>query len=205
MGILIKAPTRRREPSMPLTDAAGAAHDNRSALHIREVVRITGLRREQLYMWQRRYGFPMPLRDAFGDRVYPPDQVARLKLIKQLLSEGWRAGAVVPLAESALQSMLGLAVEDPAPLPDDISKAVQLLSQHRVGELQNHLSKLLIGLGLRNFLERTLIPLNEAVQDQVVRGEMQTFQELRFADVALRLLRDVTRLVRPARDSRQIL
>ena len=80
-----------------------------------------------------------------------------------------------------------------------------LLAQHRIGELQNHLSKLLIGLGLRNFLERTMIPLNEAVQDQVVRGEMQTYQELRFADVALRLLRDVTRLVRPARDSRQIL
>jgi hypothetical protein len=37
-------------------------------LHIREVVRTTGLRREQLYMWQRRYGFPLPLRDGFGKR-----------------------------------------------------------------------------------------------------------------------------------------
>ena len=89
------------------------------------MVRITGLRREQLYMWQRRYGFPSPLRDAFGDRVYPPDQVARLKLIKQLLSEGWRAGAVVPLADSALQSMLGLTVDEPTPLPAEIETAVQ--------------------------------------------------------------------------------
>jgi hypothetical protein len=99
--------------------------------------------------------------------VYPPDQVARLKLIKQLLSEGWRAGAVVPLAESALQSMLGLAVDAPAPIPDDINEAVGLLAEHRIGELQNQLSKLLIGYGLRNFLERTLIPLNEAVHDRV--------------------------------------
>jgi hypothetical protein len=181
------------------------AADSRVPMHIREVVRITGLRREQLYMWQRRYNFPMPLRDAFGDRVYPPEQVARLKLIKQLLSEGWRAGAVVPRAESALQSMLGLAVDPPAPVPDDINEAVGLLAEHRIGELQNLLSKLLIGYGLRNFLEQTLIPLNEAVHDRVVRGDMQSFQELRFADVALRLLRDVTRLVRPSRDSRQIL
>ena len=179
--------------------------DTRGSLHIREVVRITGLRREQLYMWQRRYGFPMPLRDAFGDRVYPPDQVARLKLIKQLLSEGWRAGAVVPLADSALQSMLGLAVDEPAPLPSEIETAVKLLSQHRIGELQNHLSKLLVGQGLRKFLEQTLIPLNEAVHERVVRGEMQNFQELRFADLAQRLLRDVTRLVRPTRDARHIL
>src|SRR5947199_1133383 len=204
MGILIKAPARRREGPPPVNVLAETG-ETAEALHIREVVRITGLRREQLYMWQRRYGFPNPARDPFGDRVYPPDQVARLKVIKQLLSEGWRAGAVVPLAESALQSMLGIAVEDPAPLPDEIEAAVKLLSEHRVGELQNHLSKLLVGQGLRRFLEQTLIPLNEAVHEHVVRGEMQNFQELRFADLAQRLLRDVTRLVRPTRDARQIL
>jgi DNA-binding transcriptional MerR regulator len=205
MGILIKAPTRRSDAGPQLAVAGGVVGEVRDSLHIREVVRITGLRREQLYMWQRRYGFPSPARDGFGDRVYPPDQVARLKVIKQLLSEGWRAGAVVPLAESALQSMLGIAVEDPAPLPDEIETAVKLLAEHRVGELQNHLSKLLVGQGLRRFLEQTLIPLNEAVHEHVVRGDMQNFQELRFADLAQRLLRDVTRLVRPTRDARQIL
>ncbi len=205
MGILIKAPTRRNEPAIGPTEARESTVESRGNAHIREVVRITGLRREQLYMWQRRYGFPAPLRDAFGDRVYPADQVARLKLIKQLLSEGWRAGAVVPLAESALQSMMGLAVEAPAPLPGEIETAVKLLGSHRIGELQNHLSKLLVGQGLRKFLESTLIPLNEAVHERVVRGEMQNFQELRFADLAQRLLRDVTRLVRPTRDARQIL
>lgn len=205
MGILIKAPSRRSESRPSALDTPAPAGDLRGALHIREVVRTTGLRREQLYMWQRRYGFPSPLRDPFGDRVYPPDQVARLKLIKQLLSEGWRAGAVVPLSDTALNSMLGLAVDEPAPLPQEIETAVRLLSQHRVGELQNHLSKLLVGQGLRRFLEQTLIPLNEAVHERVVRGDMQNFQELRFADLAQRLLRDVTRLVRPTRDAKLVL
>lgn len=204
MGILIMAAARAQTPP-PAGIPAETVADRRGALHIREVVRVTGLRREQLYMWQRRYGFPSPARDVNGDRVYPQNQVARLKLIKQLLSEGWRAGVVVPLAESALQSMLGLAVVAPAALPDDIETAVALLAGHRIGELQSHLSRLLMAHGLRRFLEQTLIPLNEAVHDQVVRGEMQTFQELRFADLAQRLLREVTRLVRPARDARQIL
>src|SRR5947207_13148622 len=151
MGILIKAPSRRAEPRLTSVDSPAPVADLRGALHIREVVRTTGLRREQLYMWQRRYKFPAPLRDGFGDRVYPPDQVARLKLIKQLLSEGWRAGAVVPLTESVLQSMLGLTVEDPAPLPTKIETAVKLLGQHRVGELQNHLSKLLVSQATSKF------------------------------------------------------
>jgi len=156
MGILIEAPSRRQDAvGMPANaPAAAPAGEPAGALHIREVVRITGLRREQLYMWQRRYGFPAPLRDTFGDRVYPADQVARLKLIKQLLSEGWRAGAVVPLADTALQSMVGLAVAEPAPLPAEISQAVKLLGEHRIGEMQNHLSKLLVGQGCANSSSR---------------------------------------------------
>jgi DNA-binding transcriptional MerR regulator len=205
MGIILKAPDHGRIGAPSLAVASEAVSDAQRTLHIREVVRVTGLRREQLYMWQRRYGVPAPDRDANGDRVYPPDQVARLKLIKQLLSEGWRAGAVVPLAQSALQSMLGLAVVTPTALPSDIETAVRLLARHRIGELQNHLSRLLMAQGLRKYLEQTLVPLHEAVHDQVVRGEMQNFQELRFADLAQRLLREVTRLVRPARDARQIL
>ncbi len=205
MGILIKTPARRREgPDAPVASMEERG-ESVSALHIREVVRLTGLRREQLYMWQRRYGFPAPLRDTFGDRVYPPDQVARLRLIKQLLSEGWRAGAVVPLADTALQSMLGLTVEEPMPLPMEIETAVRLLAAHRMADLQNHLSKLLATQGLRKFLEQTLIPLNEAVHEQVVRGEMQTFQELRFADLAQRLLREVRGVARPSREARQVL
>ena len=38
-----------------------------------------------------------------------------------------------------------------------------------------------------------------------MRGEMQNFQELRFADLAQRLLRDVTRLVRPQREAQHVL
>ena len=62
------------------------------------------------------------------------------------------------------------------PLPPEIETAVRLLAAHRTADLQIHMSKQLAGQGLRKFLEQTLIPLNEAVHERVVRGEMQTFQ-----------------------------
>src|SRR5437763_17080088 len=119
MGILIEAPSRRQDATgMPANSpAAVPAGEPAGALHIREVVRITGLRREQLYMWQRRYGFPNPSRDAFRDRVYPPDQATPLKLTKRLLSEGWRAGADVSLGDPARHAVRGTAGEEPAPHP----------------------------------------------------------------------------------------
>jgi hypothetical protein len=74
MGILIKAPTRRNEPSVTIAESRDVSSEGRGNAHIREET-LGGPRREQLYMWQRRYGFPAAAR-CVGDRVYPADQVA---------------------------------------------------------------------------------------------------------------------------------
>ncbi len=45
-----------------------------SPLSIAETERITGIRRDLLRMWERRYGFPAPMRDADGDRFIPKNR-----------------------------------------------------------------------------------------------------------------------------------
>ena len=42
---------------------------------IAEVERETGLGKDTLRVWERRYGFPVPLRDALGERAYPDEQL----------------------------------------------------------------------------------------------------------------------------------
>ncbi len=39
---------------------------------IADIERETGLGKDTLRVWERRYGFPQPLRDARGDRLYDP-------------------------------------------------------------------------------------------------------------------------------------
>ncbi|NBW47360.1 MAG: MerR family transcriptional regulator, partial [Betaproteobacteria bacterium] len=64
--------------------------DPSNALSIASVERDTGLSKDTLRVWERRYGFPQPTRDALGERAYPLEQVERLRLVKRLLDAGHR-------------------------------------------------------------------------------------------------------------------
>ncbi len=57
-------------------------------MSIAAVERDTGLSKDTLRIWERRYGFPDPVRDGQGERCYPMDQIERLRLIKRLLGRG---------------------------------------------------------------------------------------------------------------------
>ena len=52
---------------------------------IAAVERDTGLGKDTLRVWERRYGFPQPLRDVFGERVY----LAELLHLHSLLRQGY--------------------------------------------------------------------------------------------------------------------
>jgi len=45
-----------------------------AAASIAAVERDTGLAKDTLRVWERRYGFPAPARDANGERLYPPSR-----------------------------------------------------------------------------------------------------------------------------------
>ncbi len=66
--------------------------------------RRTGHRTVERYawVWERRYGFPQPTRDANGERVYPADQVDKLRLLKRLMDQGHRPGKIAEQSDRAV-------------------------------------------------------------------------------------------------------
>jgi len=72
--------------------------DDSDLLTISAVERETGLSKDTLRAWERRYGFPLPERDARGDRRYPPQQVERLRKIKRLVDHGFRPSKIISSA-----------------------------------------------------------------------------------------------------------
>lgn len=76
-----------------------------SARPIATVATLTGISKEVLRKWEDRYGFPHPLRDDAGRRLYTDEQIDRLQRIKLMLDRGLRPGQVVPLDDDALAAL----------------------------------------------------------------------------------------------------
>ena len=72
---------------------------------IAAVERDTGLSKDTLRVWERRYGFPQPDRDNNGERSYPHEQLEKLRLIKRLIDNGHRPGKLVALDYPELQGL----------------------------------------------------------------------------------------------------
>ena len=81
-----------------------ATRASAATLGIAAVERDTGIAKDTLRVWERRYGFPRPARDAAGDRAYPTEQVEHLRRIKRLLDAGHRPAKVVGMSVPQLQS-----------------------------------------------------------------------------------------------------
>ena len=74
-------------------------------LPISVVERETGIPKDLLRMWERRYGFPEPARDAQGDRVYPREQVDKLRAVRRLMDQGFRPGKIIHLSAEELSRL----------------------------------------------------------------------------------------------------
>jgi DNA-binding transcriptional MerR regulator/methylmalonyl-CoA mutase cobalamin-binding subunit len=156
-----------------------SADPSSPALNISAVEREAGLSKDVLRMWERRYGFPKPLRDGNGERQYSAEEVARLRVIKRLMDVGLRPGKIV---HSSLEQLNALADgrraarRDPSP-PAVEREVLALLAAHDAAGLQNALANLLMRQGLQRFVLETLTVLNPAVGDAWMRGELAVFDE----------------------------
>lgn len=70
------------------------------------VSRLTGVPADTLRVWERRYEVTTPVRTASGTRLYAPEDVARLTLIKRLVERGDAISRVAALSLDELRERL---------------------------------------------------------------------------------------------------
>ncbi len=185
-------------------------------LPIAAVERDTGLSKDTLRVWERRYGFPRPGRDAAGDRVYPQEQVQRLQAIRRLLDAGHRPGRVVALAPEALQALAEAAplsasgkraaavrsarsVQSLSTAPDPalVEGCLTLIARHDVHQLRRALAQDVLRLGLVAFVTQLVAPLNVAVGEAWIQGRFRVFEEHLYTECITGVLRQAIAGIAP--------
>ena len=164
------------------------AASSTAGISIAAVERDTGLGKDTLRVWERRYGFPQPLRDACGERLYPAEQVEHLRLIKRLIDQGERTGKLLrkPLAALAEQ----LAGSPPTIGADDTADwVVALLKNRDVDRLRTEFAQRLARDGLERFVIETVPALNRRIGDGWMRGEIEIFEEHLYTELIQNQLR----------------
>lgn len=147
---------------------------------IGNVERDTGIGRDTLRIWERRYGFPTPERNDKGERIYSAEQVRRLQRIRRLLDQGLRPGKVVPLSDKALGELAATLPEaslSPANVDPTHRRFITLASSGDMSGLNAALEQALTRQGLRGFVLQTFAPLATTVGELWAGGQLQVFEE----------------------------
>ena len=188
---------RSPEPTSA-TDAVGVS----PTWSIAQVERETGLGKDTLRVWERRYGFPQPLRDAQDERAYPDEQLVRLRMIKRLMDVGYRPGKVVPLPLERLQALLEQSNADDSadptksgqgesdPMDALVTTWVEWLAQDQMAPIRQSLQQHILRHGLGTVVDRLVAPLCGRVGMAWMRGDITVYQEHLMTEILQSVLRE---------------
>ena len=153
------------------------------------IERDTGIGRDTLRVWERRYGFPDPARNAKGERVYPEIQLRRLQRFRRLLDRGMRPGKLLPLSEDALDG-LEASLQPAATEPPDeaVREILDAIGSADVWQVEDLLRRQHEKQGMQAFILCTVVPLLHQVGELWIGGNLQVFQEHFLSDQLIRFL-----------------
>ena len=164
-------------------------------LSIAAVERDTGIGKDTLRVWERRYGFPVPGRDANDERAYPMAQVEKLRVIKRLMDQGHRPGRIVALPMDVLQHLsrgeanLQEGAVAHVPQREDLAAYIEMLKTQDHEGIRRELLKTLSQHGLQNFVVDVVAPLTSMVGDGWARGDIAVHEEHLYTECVGSLMR----------------
>lgn len=167
-----------------------------------------GIAKEVLRKWETRYGFPVPVRDASGNRVYTADQVRRLKLIRKLLDDGLRPGQIVPLAEDELLALARSQhpVRAHEPEPGTVNQVILWLQSRDPALLRDNLRREMQSRGLGGFVGELMPAMNRRVGQAWESGDIAVRDEHLYSEIVQGLVREsLARIIDPVGQPRILL
>ena len=158
-------------------------------LPINTTERETGVSKELLRMWERRYGFPDPQRDAQGDRIYPIEQVTKLRVLRRLIEQGFRPGKIIGLPLHELEHLLQSQARLRPELVPIEAELMAAMKDQDPARLQAYLAHQMTRLGLQRFIQEFLQPVSALIGDAWMNGALAIHEEHLFTEQVQTLVR----------------
>jgi len=153
------------------------------------VERDTGIGRDTLRVWERRYGYPVPERNDKGERVYPEKQLRHLQRIRRLLDQGLRPGKLLALPASDLDRLEASLLPESRPSPgESVTAVLEAVLAADVSKVNALLREQYDRQGMRDFIVETVAPLLSSVGEFWAGGRLQIFQEHFLSQQLIRFL-----------------
>jgi MerR family transcriptional regulator, light-induced transcriptional regulator len=177
---------------------------------IRAVVQMTGLSIDTLRAWERRHQAVVPDRSGDG-RQYASAQVERLLLLKELVAQGHRIGAIAALPVRQLRA---LRVQPQLrPIAGSVNASTTGLLERTLGAIEGfdaralaqELNHLAAALSSREFVYGVVVPLLREVGERWCKGRLSMAQEHMVTQAVRNLLGSLIRLHSPTSGARRIL
>jgi MerR family transcriptional regulator, light-induced transcriptional regulator len=171
------------------------------------VTKATGIGAHTLRAWERRYGFPKPLRLPSGHRRFTPAQITHLRLIGQALAMGHRAGTVVPLPVESLRRLLGggQTVTRPSPTSPDFDLLFEAAYRYDREAVVGAFQRWWAELGLSAFLKERMAPLSREVGAAWAEGRLDIRHEHFLTELMEDTLRSLRMTLEPASEGAPLL
>jgi methanogenic corrinoid protein MtbC1 len=159
-------------------------------LSIGDICSETGLSPDVVRVWERRYGFPAPVRLPSGHRRYRKEDLNRLRLLTECVASGHRPSKLAGLGEADLKRLLMASGPGFASGPlQPLFKAVSEMDSSRIRQLIQDAHR---EYGLKRFLSEAVAPLLDRVGMAWAEGSIGIQEEHLLTEI----LEDVLRPLR---------
>lgn len=169
------------------------------------VAERTGLSRDVLRAWERRYGAVAPARSDGGQRLYSDDDIERFRLLAAATQHGRTISLV---ADCSLEELARLVAEDAAaapapaatPLEADpwVEQALDSIRALDGAALEKLIRSAFARLGMAPSLEELIPTLMQQVGERWVAGTLTIAQEHLASATVIGVVLDAVRTLRPS-------
>jgi DNA-binding transcriptional MerR regulator/methylmalonyl-CoA mutase cobalamin-binding subunit len=170
---------------------------------LKTVSRLTGLSPDVIRAWERRYAVVSPMRGPRGARLYSGEDVARLRLLGNLVTNGRSIGDVASLEPDALRSLAAEhAPAEPTAGTDGARRIGEVLDALRTFDamaVERLLGESLFALGARRFVAQVGAPLLERIGELWEAGELSVAEEHIASTTIRSLFGALVRMQMPSR------